>query len=150
MARVESVWIARAISSTIAFKSAAVPFPWAGSGRAAGVMDRSVTGVAYMDKFAVTPTAQGEGVGAALWQQIRSRYPKLYWRSRADNPVNSWYNKQSDFCIRRGKWQVFGYGVTDMNQVQRLVEDAANRGEYWTDSNAVALPEPSPDSGDAS
>lgn len=123
---------------------------WAGSGRAAGVMDRGVNGIAYMDKFAVTPTAQGEGVGAALWQQIQSRYPKLYWRSRADNPVNSWYNKQSDFCIRRGKWQVFGYGVTDLSQIQQLVDDAASRGEYWTDSNAAALPEPSPDSGDAS
>lgn len=118
---------------------------WAGSGRAAGVMDAGFRGIAYMDKFAVTPVAQGEGIGAALWQQIRNHYPKLYWRSRAENPVNSWYNKQSDFCIRRGKWQVFGYGVHDLGTIGQLVDDAAQRGEYWTDvAGAAPVQELSP------
>jgi acetylglutamate kinase len=121
---------------------------WAGSGRAAGVMDRGYRDIAYMDKFAVTPTAQGEGVGAALWQQIQSRYPRLYWRSRAENPVNSWYNRQADFCIRRGKWQVFGYGIDDMDLIRELVDDAARRGEYWTDSHRSSAPEPSPVEGE--
>lgn len=111
---------------------------WAGSGRAAGVMDAGYKGIAYMDKFAVTPVAQGEGIGAALWQQIQNHFPKLYWRSRAENPVNSWYNKQSDFCIRRGKWQVFGYGITELGLIGELVDDAARRGEYWTDVAGAA------------
>lgn len=111
---------------------------WAGSGRAAAVMDRGIEGVPYMDKFAVTPGGQGEGVGAALWQQILQRYPRLYWRSRAENPVNSWYNRQADWCFRRGKWQVFGYGVSDMAQISRLVENAAARGEWWIAKPAAA------------
>ncbi len=107
---------------------------WAGSGRAAGVIDQGCDGICYMDKFAVTPSAQGEGVGSALWHQIRQRYPQLYWRSREDNPVNSWYNRHADFCIRRGKWQIFGYGIDDMSLIGRLVEDAARRDEFWIDS----------------
>ncbi len=110
---------------------------WAGSGRAAAVIGRGQGGVPYMDKFAVTPTAQGEGVGTALWQQIRARYPQLYWRSRCDNPVNAWYNRQADFCIRRGKWQVFGYGVEDLGQIAALVADAADRPEFWIDQLAA-------------
>lgn len=108
---------------------------WANSGRAAGVLDQGRFGICYMDKFVVTPSAQGEGVGNALWQQIRQRYPQLYWRSREDNPVNSWYNRNSDFCIRNGSWQVFGYGINDMALVANLVADAAGRGEFWIDSS---------------
>ncbi len=104
----------------------------AGSGRAAAVIERGHDDVPYMNKFAVTPIAQGEGVGSALWQQIRNQYSQLYWRSRGENPVNSWYNRQADFCIRSGKWQVFGYGVDDLGRVAQLVEDAAGRAEYWT------------------
>lgn len=103
---------------------------WAGSGRAASVICKGVNGIAYMDKFAVTPVAQGEGLGTALWEQIRQRHAQLYWRSRADNPVNGWYNRQADFCIRREKWQVFGYGVDDNELIGRLVDDAGERSEF--------------------
>jgi acetylglutamate kinase len=106
---------------------------WAGSGRAAAVIERGCDSIAYMDKFAVTPSAQGEGLGTALWEQIRERYSQLYWRSRAENPVNSWYNRHADFCVRRGKWQIFGYGMEDLTQVDRLVRDSASRPEYWQD-----------------
>ena len=103
---------------------------FAGSGRAAAVMCQGIDGVPYMDKFAVTPVAQGEGLGTALWKQIRQTWPKLYWRSNSHNPVNSWYNRQADFCIRRGKWQVFGYGIEDARMIGRLVEDATARSEF--------------------
>ena len=103
----------------------------AASGRAAAVVTRGGHGFAYMDKFAVTPDAQGEGVGAALWKQVRSRFSKLYWRSRCDNPVNGWYNQQSDFCIRQGKWRVFGYGADTVATISALVADAAQRAECW-------------------
>ena len=110
---------------------------WAGSGRAAAVIDQGCQGIAYMDKFAVTPTAQGEGLGAALWKQICQRYSKLYWRSRANNPVNSWYNRQADFRIRAGDWQVFGVGIDDFDLINDLVRDAQSRPEYWIDSGLV-------------
>ncbi len=112
---------------------------WARSGRAASVIVDGVHDVAYMDKFVVTPTAQGEGLGAATWKQIRDRFPKLYWRSRAENSVNSWYNRHADFCIRRGKWQVFGYGIQDVSMIASLVEDATGRSEYRSTSNKESM-----------
>ena len=112
---------------------------WAGSGRAAAVIEHGTGGIPYMDKFAVTPAAQGEGLGAALWQQIRERYPALYWRSRSVNPINSWYNRQADFCLRRGMWQIFGYGVDDPTTIGLLVNDAAGRPEFL-DLNESMVP----------
>ncbi|MDG2012970.1 MAG: hypothetical protein P8J33_05665, partial [Pirellulaceae bacterium] len=106
---------------------------WAGSGRAAAVIDSGFQGIPYMNKFAVTPAAQGEGLGAALWEQISVRYPQLYWRSRADNPVNTWYNRQADFRIRSGEWQVFGYGIDDFSLIEALVNNAQSRKEYWVE-----------------
>ncbi len=105
---------------------------WSRSGRAAAVIEQGINGVDYMDKFAVTPDAQGEGLGSTLWQQIRQRFHKLYWRSRVDNPVNSWYARQAEFAVRRGGWQVFGYGVgDDLSQIGPLVEDASARPGCW-------------------
>ncbi|MEZ4368845.1 MAG: hypothetical protein R2939_21585 [Kofleriaceae bacterium] len=50
----------------------------------------------YLSKFAVTTMARGEGVGRDLWRALIAAYPKLFWRSRADNPITSWYREQCD------------------------------------------------------
>lgn len=50
----------------------------------------------YLSKFAVTTVARGEGVGRDLWRQLTSDYAQLFWRSRADNPITSWYREQCD------------------------------------------------------
>ena len=105
----------------------------ANSGRAAAIIDQTSFGVPYLDKFAVTPTAQGEGLGAALWEQIRQKNSQLYWRSRVANPVNSWYARQSDFCCKREGWVVYGYGIQDWKTIGMLCDDAAQRPELWND-----------------
>jgi hypothetical protein len=43
----------------------------------------------YLDKFAVAPSAQGIGVGDILWNVLKT-HESVFWRSRADNPVNRW------------------------------------------------------------
>lgn len=50
----------------------------------------------YLSKFAVTTVARGEGVGRDLWRQLTSDFAQLFWRSRADNPITSWYREQCD------------------------------------------------------
>jgi acetylglutamate kinase len=50
----------------------------------------------YLSKFAVTTVARGEGVGRDLWRQLTSDFSQLFWRSRADNPITSWYREQCD------------------------------------------------------
>lgn len=103
------------------------------SNRAAAVVVHGVDGIPYLDKFMVTPDAQGEGLGAAMWQVLRARYPKLYWRSRDANSITGWYFQQADSSERKGRWVVFTNGVQDFRQRERIVADALDRDPGWVE-----------------
>ena len=109
---------------------------WAESGRAAALIARGVDGIPYLDKFVVTPEARGEGLGAALWQVLRGRFPQLYWRSRASNPIAGWYLQQAHASFRRGAWIVHVIGVEDFDRLERLVADAHERDSGWQDESS--------------
>lgn len=104
---------------------------WAESGRAAALVTAGVDGVPYLDKFVVTPEAQGEGLGAALWQALRQRFGKLYWRARAGNPVAVWYFQQAHTTHRQGEWIVYTIGIDDFETLARLTADARQRDSGW-------------------
>ena len=74
---------------------------------------KGVDGVPYLDKFAVTPEAQGAGLGAAVWQALVHRCPALYWRSRAGNPITPWYFDQADASFTEDQWVAFSVGIHD-------------------------------------
>jgi acetylglutamate kinase len=101
------------------------------TGRAAAIMTKGVDGLPYLDKFIVTSDAQGEGLGAAVWQVVRARFPALYWRSRNSNPVTPWYFQQADSSDRAGQWVIFTLGIKDADQRQRCVADAYSRDSGW-------------------
>jgi bifunctional N-acetylglutamate synthase/kinase len=101
------------------------------SGRAAALIARGVDGIPYLDKFVVTPEARGEGLGAALWQVLRARFPILYWRARASNPIAGWYLQQAHASFRRGEWIVHVIGIEDFAQLEKLVTDARARDSGW-------------------
>jgi acetylglutamate kinase len=104
---------------------------WAESGRAAALIAAGVEGVPYLDKFVVTPEAQGEGLGAALWQALRQRFGQLYWRARAGNPVAGWYFQQAHTAHRRDGWIVYTVGVDDFGLLGQLTADAVDRDSGW-------------------
>jgi bifunctional N-acetylglutamate synthase/kinase len=81
-------------------------------------------GVPYLDKFAVTTEAQGEGIGGSIWQRMRKENPKLFWRSRAQNPINTWYAQNADGLYKTPKWWVFWCGMSAFPEIQRSVECA--------------------------
>lgn len=101
------------------------------STRAAAVIVEGADGIPYMDKFIVTPDAQGEGLGAAMWQVLRARYSQMYWRAKTSNPISGWYFQQSDSTERRGPWVVFTIGVTGALQRKDIVTDALARSSGW-------------------
>ena len=101
------------------------------TGRAAAIMTEGVDGVPYLDKFTVTSEAQGEGLGAAVWQVVRARYPALYWRSRNTNPITPWYFLQADTSDRSDGWVVFTIGVEDPALRHRCVQDSLARDSGW-------------------
>ncbi len=80
--------------------------------------------VPYLDKFAVTPEAQGEGIGGSLWRRLRADTPKLFWRSRAQNPVNTWYAQQADGLVKAKDFWIFWCGMDDFDEIRACVERA--------------------------
>ena len=84
-------------------------------------------GIAYLDKFAVSDDAQGEGLGRAAWQVMRAENPKMFWRSRTGNAINDFYFGESDGCIKGERWHVFWYGLESFNDVRFAIEHCQAR-----------------------
>ncbi|MFT3762931.1 MAG: acetylglutamate kinase [Pseudoxanthomonas sp.] len=100
--------------------------------RAAMVLTRE-EGFAYLDKFAVLDEAQGEGLGRAVWHVAREENPKMFWRSRHNNPVNIFYYSESDGCYKQDKWKLFWYGIDDFNDIARCARHTATRPASWVE-----------------
>lgn len=66
---------------------------------------------AYLSKFAVGTEARGEGLAGELWHALVLNHPALFWRSRVDQPVNHWYERQAQGYHSTDKWRVFWYGI---------------------------------------
>jgi acetylglutamate kinase len=78
----------------------------------------------YLDKFAVTAEAQGEGIGGSIWKRIRREIPQFFWRSRAANPVNDWYADKADGSFKTDTWAVYWCGTHSFPEIQACIERA--------------------------
>jgi len=94
--------------------------------RAAIILTR-VGALTYMDKFAVSDDAQGEGLGRAMWDVMRAENPALFWRSRRGNAINEFYFTNADGASKETEWTVFWYGISDWTSIQFAVEHAVAR-----------------------
>jgi acetylglutamate kinase len=59
----------------------------------------------------VTREAQGEGIGQDLWSALTADYAALFWRSRSDNPIRDWYERQCQGRYQAGAWTVYFRGL---------------------------------------
>lgn len=110
--------------------------------------DEDLPDIPYLDKFAVASREQGSGLGGSLWRRMAADHPRLYWRSRVDNPINNWYFEHATGSYKSGGWIVFWYGLTAFDDVKRCVERAlrlpptlqpassSSRGAKSTDKSA--------------
>jgi GNAT superfamily N-acetyltransferase len=92
----------------------------------------------YLSKFAVQPEAQGEGIGRDIWEELTRHHAELYWRSRADNPIASWYVSVCDGMVRRPAWQVYFRGLP-VELIPEAVAQAEARGADFASPQAIAL-----------
>ncbi|XP_053309658.1 N-acetylglutamate synthase, mitochondrial [Spea bombifrons] len=81
-------------------------------------------GMPYLDKFVVSSGKQGQGSGQMLWECLRQDIQTLFWRSRATNPINSWYFKNSDGSFSNKQWIFFWLGLADIRDSYELVNHA--------------------------
>lgn len=77
----------------------------------------------YLTKFAVDRQARGEGVGHDLWRVLHANCPQIFWRSRANNPLITWYEQQCDGLIRDESWHVFWRGL-HIDEISRAIDYA--------------------------
>lgn len=93
----------------------------------------------YLNKFAVTRQAQGEGIGRDLWRAITQDYKRLLWRARRNNPVNSWYEQQCDTMYRQGHWTVFGRGIACADLPQAIEFAIAQPLDFDDEASAESV-----------
>ena len=105
--------------------------------RGAAILESHAAGK-YLSKFTVGTQARGEGVAQELWSAACEPRPSLFWRSRADNPVNQWYERQADGSHRMRGWNVFWRGV-DPESLPGIIRYAVERPGDFDPPEANAL-----------
>ncbi|MCX7819741.1 MAG: hypothetical protein N2652_11155 [Kiritimatiellae bacterium] len=102
--------------------------------RGAAVLERHPAG-RYVSKFAVGMAARGEGLAQELWHRLRREHAALFWRSRADNPINGWYDQQAEGRLRGARWHIFWRGVR-IEDIPRIVEYCYSRPPDFEEGGA--------------
>jgi GNAT superfamily N-acetyltransferase len=95
----------------------------------------------YLSKFAVQPDAQGEGIGRDIWEVLVRHHAELFWRSRRDNPIASWYLSVCDGMVRRAAWQVYFRGIP-VELIPEAVAQAEKRGADFAARGEATLTQP--------
>jgi len=106
--------------------------------RAAIILTEEAQGI-YLDKFAVLEEAQGEGLGRAVWQVMREENPRVFWRSRHNNPVNDFYFNEADGSYRINGWKLFWYGFAEFAEIAACVKHCRERPATLLDAPVAAV-----------
>lgn len=93
----------------------------------AALLEKTPAG-AYLSKFAVGVEARGAGLAQEIWQAMLDDHSSLFWRARSTNPINQWYEKQSDGYFKAGAWRVFWRGIRAEN-VSDIIRRCLERAE---------------------
>ncbi len=78
----------------------------------------------YLDKFAVSSEAQGQGIAGSLWKRLCESPAPFFWRSRTGNGINPWYTARASGMQRAGEWVVFWRGLRAPSEIGRAVRYA--------------------------
>jgi len=90
-----------------------------------GAIMTELAGLSYLSKFWVAQEAQGEGIASDIWQAVLEKTPVFFWRSKNDNPFNTWYMKMCEGMQLSGDWRVFWIGL-EAPEIPGAVLAAAN------------------------
>ena len=91
----------------------------------AGAILTKIDDFVYLDKFAVTEEARGEGLSRTIWRQFSKQNPVFWWRSRTANNFNAFYNDMATGVVKKGYWTIYWVGETDFSTIARTVDRIA-------------------------
>ena len=58
---------------------------------------------------------------------MRKVYPRVFWRSRASNPINNFYMSICEGCQKQDEWHIFWIGISDYSALKDCIEYAVNK-----------------------
>jgi bifunctional N-acetylglutamate synthase/kinase len=64
-------------------------------------------GISYIDKLAVLPEAQGEGIAKDIIISTMNYCHKIFWRANPENHINEWYFKLCSGVQKESKWHIY-------------------------------------------
>ncbi|MEM6536407.1 MAG: acetylglutamate kinase [Pseudomonadota bacterium] len=89
----------------------------------------------YLDKFAVTEDARGEGLSRTVWREMLQRNPRVFWRSRTTNGFNTFYHNEATGSIRAGEWTIFWIAKDQLSDVAGPVKRIAELPDTFQPDN---------------
>jgi acetylglutamate kinase len=105
--------------------------------RAAAVVVR-LDEFVYLDKFAIEESARGEGLARTVWDHMVKDHPQIVWRSRTDNQINAFYEKEADGTVTVNHWAIFWRGIDDFEVIGRAVKRLSEMpADFLRDSSGL-------------
>jgi len=83
--------------------------------------------IVYLDKFVVSDSAKGEGLGSALWDKVTNHHEKIFWRAAIGNPINKFYSSVADGFVKVSRWKVYWRGLSSYDDIRICVDIAKNK-----------------------
>lgn len=98
--------------------------------------------VPVMSKF--LPSRRGilNNVVDNVFNAIRKDHRKLFWTARADDENRAWHFERADGSFTRAGRSLFWYGISDIEEVERVVKDFEAKGRIERSFLPVNPPAP--------
>ena len=80
----------------------------------------------YIDKLAVLPEVQGEGLARDLITSVMGSCHKVFWRANSENHINEWYFRLCSGMQKISSWYVY-WSNLDSDEIKHAVEYASKK-----------------------
>lgn len=87
---------------------------------------RKANGIYYIDKIAVLPEVQGEGLARDLITSIMNSCRKVFWRAKPENHINEWYFRLCSGMQKAGNWFVY-WSNLNAEEIKGAIKYAAEK-----------------------
>ncbi|MBI2549704.1 hypothetical protein HYV83_00800 [Candidatus Woesearchaeota archaeon] len=85
-----------------------------------------IGGICYIDKLAVLPEVQGEGLARDLITAVMNSCGKVFWRAKPENHINEWYFRLCTGMQKAGNWFVYWSGL-DTDEIKEAILYASEK-----------------------
>ncbi|KAJ3114443.1 hypothetical protein HK098_007343 [Nowakowskiella sp. JEL0407] len=99
----------------------------------------SGNGVPVLEKFVNTKNAELNNVSENVWNIIKSEYPSLIWTVLKNDANKPFYFEWADGSVNVGEKTVFWYGVEDLDDIGKFVENVSSSGYVGVGNTAARI-----------